>query len=56
MRTANLLLELANTSFFLIEDGKEMKLDIEKMKIKEIQTEVDRHSRVLRRAEDLSGN
>ncbi|EMF13711.1 mitochondrial ribosomal protein L44 [Sphaerulina musiva SO2202] len=37
-------------------DGKEMKLDIEKMKIKEIQTEVDRHSRVLRRAEDLSGN
>lgn len=56
VRTANLLLELANTSFFLIEDGKEMKLDIEKMKIKEIQTEVDRHSRVLRRAEDLSGN
>lgn len=33
-----------------------MKLDIEKMKIKEIQAEVDRHSRVLRRAEDLSGN
>lgn len=57
MRTAIFLLELANTCFsFLIEDGKEMKLDIEKMKIKEIQTEVDRHSRVLRRAEDLSGN
>lgn len=55
MRTAIFLLELANTCF-LIEDGKEMKLDIEKMKIKEIQTEVDRHSRVLRRAEDLSGN
>lgn len=56
VRIANFFLELANTCFFLIEDGKEMKLDIEKMKIKEIQTEVDRHSRVLRRAEDLSGN
>ncbi|KAI5366328.1 Putative ribosomal protein L53 [Septoria linicola] len=37
-------------------DGKQMSLDIEKLKIKEIQSEVDRHSRVLRRAEDLSGN
>ncbi|CZT19281.1 probable mitochondrial ribosomal protein L44 [Ramularia collo-cygni] len=37
-------------------DGKEMQLDLEKMKIKDIQTEVDRHSRVLRRAEDLAGN
>ncbi|EME44158.1 hypothetical protein DOTSEDRAFT_71841 [Dothistroma septosporum NZE10] len=37
-------------------DGKELKLDLEKMKIKEIQEEVDRHSRVLRRVEDLSGN
>ncbi|KAM3420114.1 hypothetical protein BST61_g3416 [Cercospora zeina] len=37
-------------------DGKEMMLDLDKMKIKEIQSEVDRHSRVLRRAEDLSGN
>lgn len=39
-----------------LEDGKEMQLDLEKMKIKDIQTEVDRHSRMLRRAEDLAGN
>lgn len=38
------------------EDGKEMKLDLQKMKIQEIEVEVDRHSRMLRRAEDLSGN
>jgi len=37
------------------EDGKEMSLDIEKMKIKDIQVEVDRHSRVLRRKEELAG-
>ncbi|KAF7195193.1 54S ribosomal protein L44, mitochondrial [Pseudocercospora fuligena] len=36
-------------------DGKEMKLDLDKMKIKEIQIEVDRHSRTLRRKEDLAG-
>ncbi|KAK5113123.1 hypothetical protein LTR62_003702 [Meristemomyces frigidus] len=36
-------------------DGKEMALDVEKMKLKEIQIEVDRHSRVLRRKEELSG-
>ena len=36
-------------------DGKEMQLDLEKMKIKEIQEEVDRHSRVLRRQEELAG-
>ncbi|KAK5172124.1 39S ribosomal protein L44, mitochondrial [Saxophila tyrrhenica] len=36
-------------------DGKEMSLDLEKMKIKEIQVEVDRHSRVLRRKEELAG-
>lgn len=36
-------------------DGKEMQLDLEKMKIKDIQEEVDRHSRVLRRQEELTG-
>ncbi|EME79195.1 uncharacterized protein MYCFIDRAFT_50931 [Pseudocercospora fijiensis CIRAD86] len=36
-------------------DGKEMKLDLEKMKIKEIEVEVDRHSRSLKRKEDLEG-
>ena len=36
-------------------DGKEMQLDLEKMKIKDIQEEVDRHSRVLRRQEELAG-
>lgn len=33
-----------------------MNLDLEKMKIKEIQTEVDRHSRALKREEELKGN
>jgi large subunit ribosomal protein L53 len=33
-----------------------MNLDIETMKIRDIQIEVDRHSRGLKRAEDLSGN
>ncbi|RMZ02560.1 hypothetical protein D0862_05987 [Hortaea werneckii] len=36
-----------------IEDGREMKLDVEKMKFRDIQTEVDRHSRALRRKEEL---
>ncbi|KAK5135412.1 hypothetical protein LTR08_005354 [Meristemomyces frigidus] len=36
-------------------DGKELTIDLEKMKIKEIQTEVDRHSRTLKRQEELSG-
>ncbi|KAK5124177.1 hypothetical protein LTR85_001880 [Meristemomyces frigidus] len=36
-------------------DGKEMAMDLEKMKLKDIQTEVDRHSRTLRRVEELSG-
>lgn len=38
------------------EDGKEMQIDLDKMKLKEIQNEVDRHSRALRRADELSGN
>lgn len=37
------------------EDGKEMKLDLEKMKIKDIQAEVNRHSRTLLRQEELNG-
>ena len=37
------------------EDGKEMQLDLEKMKIKEVMIEVDRHSRMLGRQEELSG-
>jgi large subunit ribosomal protein L53 len=37
------------------EDGKEMNLDLEKMKIREIQNEVDRHSRQLKRQEELNG-
>ena len=36
------------------EDGKEMNLDLEKLKIKDVMEEVDRHSRLLRRQEDLS--
>jgi len=36
-------------------DGKDMQLDLEKMKIKEIQEEVNRHSRTLRRKEELAG-
>ncbi|KAF2426449.1 mitochondrial ribosomal protein L44 [Tothia fuscella] len=35
-------------------DGKDMKIDPETMKIKEVVEEVDRHSRMLARAEDLS--
>lgn len=37
------------------EDGKEMNLDLEKLKIKEVMTEVDRHSRMLGRKEELAG-
>ncbi|KAM0709377.1 hypothetical protein Q7P35_003415 [Cladosporium inversicolor] len=36
-------------------DGKEMNIDLEKMKIRDIQTEVDRHSRQLLRQEELNG-
>ena len=36
------------------EDGKEMNLDLAKLKIKDITNEVDRHSRQLGRKEDLS--
>ncbi|KAL1311642.1 hypothetical protein AAFC00_001752 [Neodothiora populina] len=36
-------------------DGKEMKLDLEQLKIKDIMIEVDRHSRMLGRQEELNG-
>ncbi|KAF2771804.1 hypothetical protein EJ03DRAFT_267804 [Teratosphaeria nubilosa] len=36
-------------------DGKEMRMDLEKMKLRDVQTEVDRHSRGLRRKEELAG-
>ncbi|KAI5205493.1 hypothetical protein E4T42_00375 [Aureobasidium subglaciale] len=38
-----------------LQDGKEMNLDLETLKIKEIMTEVDRHSRMLGRKEELAG-
>ncbi|RMY58517.1 hypothetical protein D0865_02570 [Hortaea werneckii] len=47
--TFNQLTSYANQT----EDGREMKLDVEKMKFRDIQTEVDRHSRALRRKEEL---
>lgn len=38
------------------EDGKEMQLDTERMSIKDVMEEVDRHSRGLSRQADLLGN
>ncbi|CAF9926481.1 39S ribosomal protein L44, mitochondrial [Imshaugia aleurites] len=40
----------------LVEDGKEMQLDTEKLNINDVVEEVDRHSRVLNRQADLAGN
>jgi hypothetical protein len=40
----------------LAEDGKQMKLDAEKLGIKGVVEEVDRHSRFLSRQEELNGN
>lgn len=37
-------------------DGKEMELDAEKLGIKGVVEEVDRHSRILGRQEELNGN
>ncbi|KAF7919458.1 uncharacterized protein EAE98_009298 [Botrytis deweyae] len=37
-------------------DGKEMKLDAEKLGIRGVSDEVDRHSRILARQEELTGN
>lgn len=38
------------------EDSKELKLDAEKLNIKDIMAEVDKHSRILSRQADLLGN
>ena len=40
----------------VLEDGKELILDVEKLNIKDVMEEVDRHSRVLNRQADLLGN
>jgi len=37
-------------------DGKEINLDLSKMRIPEVMEEVDRHSRQLARKEELTGN
>ncbi|KAL9637936.1 MAG: hypothetical protein Q9164_001889 [Protoblastenia rupestris] len=37
-------------------DGKEMQLDTEKLSIRDVEEEVDRHSRVLSRQAELSAN
>ncbi|KAL9105120.1 MAG: hypothetical protein Q9163_000038 [Psora crenata] len=37
-------------------DGKEMQLDTEKLSIKDVEEEVDRHSRALNRQTELSAN
>ncbi|TVY24998.1 54S ribosomal protein, mitochondrial [Lachnellula hyalina] len=39
-----------------VEDGMQMKLDAEKLGIKGVIEEVDRHSRILSRQEELTGN
>ncbi|KAK8181611.1 39S ribosomal protein L53/MRP-L53-domain-containing protein [Phyllosticta capitalensis] len=36
-------------------DGKEMDLDISKLQIRDVQEEVNRHSRMLARADELQG-
>jgi large subunit ribosomal protein L53 len=40
----------------MAEDGKEMKLDSEQLGIKGVMEELDRHSRILARQEELTGN
>lgn len=45
---------MANGIF--VEDGKEMDLDPQKLSIKDVMEEVDRHSRLLKRQADLAGN
>ncbi|KAF2013385.1 hypothetical protein BU24DRAFT_424388 [Aaosphaeria arxii CBS 175.79] len=37
-------------------DGKEMNLELDKMRIPEVMEQVNRHSRILARKEELSGN
>lgn len=47
---------MKEADFEFAEDGKEMKLDTEKLGIKGTQEEVDRHSRILARQEELAGS
>ncbi|KAF2835496.1 mitochondrial ribosomal protein L44 [Patellaria atrata CBS 101060] len=42
--------------FLKFKDGKEMDLDLDKLKIKDVMVEVDRHARLLSRQEELSGS
>ncbi|KAF2281301.1 uncharacterized protein EI97DRAFT_429350 [Westerdykella ornata] len=37
-------------------DGKELNLEVDKMRITEVTEQVDRHSRILARQEELAGN
>jgi large subunit ribosomal protein L53 len=56
--TTQLLPRESNEPSYLhlkFKDGKEMKLDTEKIGIKDIMEEVDRHSRLLKRKADLGG-
>ena len=46
------MLELMSLS----EDGKEMNLNVQELSIKDVANEVDRHSRILNRQAELSGN
>jgi len=47
---------LSNADIIFAEDGKQMKLNTEKLGIKGVAEEVDRHSRILSRHEELTGN
>jgi large subunit ribosomal protein L53 len=49
-------LQYVFSNIVLAEDGKQMKLDAENLGIKGVVEEVDRHSRVLSRQEELNGN
>ena len=49
-------LQFESADGIFVEDGKEMKLDSEKLGIKGVQEEVDRHSRILARQEELTGS
>ncbi|KAL7276043.1 39S ribosomal protein L44, mitochondrial [Rhizina undulata] len=39
----------------VFKDGKEIKLDVSKMSIKDLVEEMDRHSRMLKRQDELAG-
>ncbi len=53
MRLRSEQMEIQLTAF--TEDGKEMQLDTEKLKINDVEEEVDRHSRRLNRKAELAG-